>query len=187
MHIYKFRLLSTENDEFIRDIEIMANQTFKDLHDTISSCAKMNGNELASFHICDQSWTKNKEITLMDMRFEMETEGADLESQKQTENFYLMDRSLIRDFMDEPHQRLVYEYDFLDMITLFIELHSVRKLNDDYTYPRCTKSIGELLAQPVPMVIEENDSEITEELLADFDELLDDTFEYKGDNPGEFY
>ncbi len=186
MHIYKFRLLSTENDEFIRDIEIKANQTFKEFHDIISSCVKMNGNELASFHICDQSWAKNKEITLMDMRFEMETEGVDVEQENPIENLHLMAQSAIRDFMDEPHQRLVYEYDFLDMVTLFIELQSVRKLNDDNTYPRCSNSIGELSAQPVPIVVEESDSEITDELLADFDELLDDTFEYKGENPGEF-
>jgi len=180
-------LLSTENDEFIRDIEIKANQTFKDFHQIISNCVKMNGNELASFHICDQSWAKTKEITLMDMRLEMEAAGAGLELDKPIEDIYLMAESPIRDFMDEPHQRLVYEYDFLDMVTLFIELQSVRKLNDDDAYPRCSNSEGELMAETVPIVIEESDSEITDELLADFDELLDDTFEYKGENPGEIY
>jgi hypothetical protein len=188
MHIYKFRLLSVENDEFVRDIEIRANQTFKEFHDIISQNVKMNGNELASFHICDQSWTKHKEITLLDMRMEIEPEGTNDETLAPVEDIYLMENSRISDFIEEPHQRMVYEYDFLDMTTLFIELTGVWKLKDENViYPQCTYSEGDLATQPVPRVIAEEDSEMTEELLADFDELLDDTFEYKGDNPGEFY
>ncbi|MEZ5082068.1 MAG: hypothetical protein R2750_01225 [Bacteroidales bacterium] len=67
MHIYKFRMLSGENDDFVRDIEIQASQTFKHFHDIINDCIVMKGNELASFHICDQKWNKNTEITLIDM------------------------------------------------------------------------------------------------------------------------
>ncbi len=188
MHIYKFRLLSAENDEFVRDIEIKANQTFKDFHDIITQCVKMDGNELASFHICDQSWAKHKEVTLLDMRMGMGDVDADDETPGQIEEIFLMEDSRISDFIEEPHQRMVYEYDFLDMTTLFIELTGVWKLKDEgIVYPMCTHSEGELATQPVPRVIEEEDSEMTEELLADFDELLDDTFEYKGDNPGDFY
>lgn len=188
MHIYKFRLLSTENDDFVRDIEIKASQTFKDFHDIISKCVKMNGNELASFHICDQSWTKNKEITLLDMRLENESEEGDSEAQASVEEIFLMENSQISEFIDEPHQRMVYEYDFLDMTTLFIELTGIWKIKDEkIDYPQCTHKEGTLETQAVPRVIEEEDSEMTEELLADFDELLDDTFEYKGDNPGDLY
>lgn len=186
MHIYKFRLLTAENDEFVRDIEIKANQTFKDFHDMISKCVKMNGNELASFHICDQSWTKSKEITLMDMRMENELEEGSSETPASVEEIFLMENSRISDFIEEPHQRMVYEYDFLDMTTLFIELAGVWKIQDENTiYPQCIHKEGDLETQPVPRVIEEEDSDMTEELLADFDELLDDTFEYKGENPGE--
>ena len=188
MHIYKFRLLSAENDEFVRDIEIKANQTFKDFHEMISQCVKMNGNELASFHICDQSWTKHKEVTLLDMRMENAADDGDDETVVPVEEIFLMENSCISDFIEEPHQRIVYEYDFLDMTTLFLELTGVWKIKDEsIVYPRCTHSEGDLATQPVPRVIEEEDSEMTEELLADFDELLDDTFEYKGDNPGDIY
>ena len=188
MHIYKFRLLSTENDEFIRDIEIKANQTFKDFHNMISECVKMKGNELASFHICDQNWTKIKEVTLLDMRMENESKEGDDETLAPVEEIFLMDNSRISDFIDEPHQRMVYEYDFMDMTTLFIELTGVWKIKDEsVTYPQCTLVEGDLEPQTVPRVVEEEDSEMTEELLADFDKLLDDTFEYKGENPGEVY
>ncbi len=186
MHIYKFRLLTAENDEFVRDIEIKANQTFKDFHDMISECVKMKGNELASFHICDQNWTKNKEVTLLDMRRGNELEEDEDETLATVEEIFLMENSRISDFIDDPHQRMVYEYDFLDMTTLFIELTGVWKIKDDsIIYPRCSHLEGDLETQTVPRVIEEEDSEMTEELLADFDELLDDTFEYKGENPGE--
>jgi hypothetical protein len=188
MHIYKFRLLSVENDEFVRDIEIRANQTFKEFHDIISQNVKMNGNELASFHICDQSWTKHKEVTLLDMRMENVADDGDDETVAPVEEIFLMENSCISDFIEEPNQRIVYEYDFLDMTTLFLELTGVWKIKDEsIVYPRCTHSEGDLATQPVPRVIEEEDSDMTEELLADFDELLDDTFEYKGDNPGDIY
>jgi hypothetical protein len=181
MHIYKFRLLSDVNDDFIRDIEIKASQTFEDFHKIISDCINLNGKELASFHICDQKWNKLKEITLIDM---MNGEEPDEDEKQPVMETYLMKDSLIKRFIDEPHQRLLYEYDFLNLQTFFIELLSVYKQKDDaLTYPRCTRSKGDLKEEAKPAVVDdhEEDEEMTDQLLKDFDELLDDTFDIKSD------
>jgi hypothetical protein len=177
MHVYKFRLLSDINDDFVRDIEIQANQTFFDFHNAINQCVKMNGQELASFHICDQKWNKLQEITLIDM-IGMEEPG---EESKTVEETYIMKDSVIRDFINEPHQRLLYEYDFLSQSAFFIELLNVHKQKDDGPYPKCTFKKGDMEQQSVPQPILEEEEELNGQLLHEFDEMLDDTIDFKED------
>lgn len=180
MHVYKFRLLTDTNDDFIRDIEIQAGQSFLDFHKIISQSSNLNGDELASFHICDQKWNKEKEITLIDM-----LEGEDNDGEKKpVEETFVMKDALIRNFIDHPHQRLLYEYDFLNMRTFFIELLSVHKQKDDGTYPRCTLKKGEL-EQPLPpesLLDDEEDDELTRQLISDYDDILDNSLDIKEDS-----
>lgn len=181
MHVYKFRLLSDRNEDFIRDIEIQANQSFLDFHTIISQSTNLNGEELASFHICDQKWNKEKEITLIDM---LDEEFPD-EENKPFEETSIMKDSLIKNFIDDPHQRLLYEYDFLNIRTLYIELLSVHIQKDDGIYPRCTLKKGELELPVVPpLIIDEEDDELDHQLLDDYTDLLDDTFDIKEDMEG---
>jgi hypothetical protein len=177
MHVYKFRLLSDVNDDFVRDIEIQANQTFLDFHNAINQCVKLKGQELASFHICDQKWNKFQEITLIDMIGLEEPE----EEKKVVEETYIMKDAVIRDFINEPHQRLLYEYDFLNLSTFFIELLSVHKQKDESSYPRCTLSKGDMEQLAVPQPIMEEDEELDGQLLSEMDDLLDDTIDFKED------
>src|SRR5210317_1355215 len=123
MHIYKFRMRSEENDVFVRDFEIQASQTFRDFYNIISESVKLKGNELASFHICDQKWNKMVEITLIEMIDESDEE----DDTKHIEETFVMHEAVIRNFINEPSQRLLYEYDFLNMKTFYIELLSVYK------------------------------------------------------------
>ncbi len=180
MHVYKFRLLSDVNDEFVRDIEIQANQTFLDFHNAISQNVKLISQELASFHICDQKWNKLQEITLIDM-IGMEEAG---EEGKTIEETFVMKEAVIRDFINEPHQRLLYEYDFLEMSTFYIELLSVHKQKDEGPYPKCSYKKGDMEQKPIPEPILDEDEELNGEVLSDIDELLDDTFDIKEDAEG---
>jgi len=180
MHVYKFRLLSDTNDDFVRDIEIQANQSFLDFHNIISQCTNLNGEELASFHVCDQKWNKEKEITLIDM---LNEEYPD-EKNKPFEETSIMKDSLIRNFIDDPHQRLLYEYDFLNLRTFYIELLSVHIQKDELVYPRCTLKKGELEQPVVPQPIIDDDEESVQPLVDDYTDLLDDTFDIKEDTEG---
>lgn len=177
MHIYKFRMISEENDNFLRDIEIQANQTFEDFHNIISETVKLNGNELASFHVCDQKWNKLQEITLIEMIDESE-EG---EETRHIEETYVMSKAVVRDFINEPSQRLLYEYDFLNMKTFYIELLSVYKQKDDVKYPRVTNKRGEIIEPVLPEALID-DEELRNQLLQDFEDIIDDTLE----NPSEY-
>ena len=167
MHIYKFRILSEEQNDFVRDIEISSNQTFEDLHKSILKTTGLEGKELASFHITNGRWIKLKEITLIDMmdgRNVLLPEHDDDEEKSIPETCVMKDCKL-KDFVDDPHQRLIYEYDFLHMKTFYIELIQISQAKSNVKYPVCTRSIGELEIKKkpaVPGII--NNNEIPEDM-----------------------
>ena len=78
MHAYRFRLLAEDQDEFLRDIDILANQTFEDFHRALIAMFNLNSEELASFYICDNKWRRIKELTLIDMGHDEDFDDEDM-------------------------------------------------------------------------------------------------------------
>ena len=142
MYTYKFRLFFDEVEDFVRDFELLADQSFLDFHDAIiRNISGLSGEELASFYVCDSKWNKLREITLIDM----DDRGEDGDSSLLPK--ITMEEAILSNLIDDPHQRLIYEYDFLNLKTFFIELLKSSKSDSKYTYPRCTASVGELPKQ----------------------------------------
>ncbi|HOW26562.1 MAG TPA: hypothetical protein PK711_12950 [Bacteroidales bacterium] len=174
MHAYRFRLLSDENDKFVRDIEIKATQTFKEFHEVIRQSVQMDGNELASFFICDRRWNRVKEITLIDMEDRIDDNSEEDESESYSIPMSVMEESVLKDFIDDPHQRMLYEYDILKQGSLFIELMKIVPADEKATYPVCVKSEGMLIPKKVvdedfiPPDVDED------ELLKEFEEMMND-------------
>ena len=65
--VYKFRIISDEVDDFIREIKIDSDASFYDLHEAILKCTGYKDDQMTSFFICDDDWEKEIEITLEDM------------------------------------------------------------------------------------------------------------------------
>jgi len=168
MYAYKFRLFFDEVEDFVRDYEILAEQTFFDFHSAIIKSIKgLYGNELASFYVSDSRWNKLREITLMDMG------DDDGQTPKIT-----MNNAVLSDLIEEPHQRLIYEYDFFNIKTFFIELLKSSEANTDrHTYPRCTASSGELPKQAT----------LSSKNEFDFSNLMDEELEGIDDESNEDY
>jgi hypothetical protein len=138
MYTYKFRLLFDEVEDFVRDYEILASQTFQDFHNIIIESIKgLNDKELASFYICDGRWDKQIEITLIDMDMVSNTEEDDMPRT-------IMSEAVLSDFIDDPHQRLIYEYDFLNLKTFYIELLKTFESNSNGKYPQCVHAKEEI-------------------------------------------
>lgn len=186
MHAYRFRILAEEQDDFLRDIEILASQTFEELHQFLVGLFEFDGKELASFSICNGKWHKLSEITLIDMqvdendKFEDEEEKSNSGQKLKT---YLMSNSKIRDFIEDPHQRIIYEYDFLHQRTFFLELSKILTVEDGFRYPRCIKSEGNLAKTGVnlkiPGELDLLDAGLSNDLFGDekdFEDEIDDTF-----------
>lgn len=173
MKVYKFRVLTDEKDDFIRDLELTEDQTFYDFHLAILQTTSLAGSELSSFFICDQDWFKQSEIMLLDMagpRGESPNGGVMQQ--------YVMEDSCIDDFMTDSKQRILYEYDFLNPKTFFIELIDVIESDPEVRYPHCSLRKG-LLNIPVDQKLDlEVDDELdASALLKDFNSLLFQTLD----------
>ena len=187
MYTYKFRLLFDDVDDFVRDYEILAEQSFKDLHDAIiESIAGLDGKELASFYICDGRWEKQKEITLIDMDMNENSSFSD-EKEENFEPKAIMSESVLSDFIDDPHQKLIYEYNFLNINTFYLELVKTFESDGKAKYPRCTHSVGEmpkttdqLLDEDLTLDYEDDDEEETVDYYDEEDmQSLNDDIEFQ--------
>ncbi|MBD5191744.1 MAG: plasmid pRiA4b ORF-3 family protein [Barnesiella sp.] len=132
--IFNFRVVSDEVDNFRREIQIDTTATFLDLKNAICDSVGFDKNEMCSFFICDEGWEKEKEITLEDM-------GTDSD-----QDAYLMDETVLEDFIDDEGQRLLFTFDYLSDRSFFIEMNEIiprRNLKD----PVCTLAKGNPPAQ----------------------------------------
>jgi hypothetical protein len=136
MHVFRFRVFLEDVDEFYRDIEILASSTFEQFHTIIKQSVELQGQELASFYMCDGKWTRRQEITLVDM---VEDEDDEDEVAKAP---LVMCKCKLAELIDDPHQRLVYVYDFLNFYEFNIELLKIIPADKKVKYPRCVRKSG---------------------------------------------
>ena len=101
--------------------------------------------QMSSFFLCDRNWEKEKEITFEDM-------GAD-----DDQDVWLMDESVLADFIEDEGQKLLYVFDYITERMFFIEMteHMTgRSLKD----PLCTLSLG--TPPPETIDIDEFDAKV---------------------------
>ncbi|MEG1635850.1 MAG: hypothetical protein RR388_09495, partial [Rikenellaceae bacterium] len=65
--IFKFRMLSDEDENFLRDYEISYDATLKDFHSLICDDIKYDPEQMCSIFLCNDRWMKLREFTLFDM------------------------------------------------------------------------------------------------------------------------
>ncbi len=187
MYYYKFRVYYDEVEDFVRDIEILASDNFENLHKALLSAIPLDGKELASFYICDSKWNKQKEISLMDMcddevKEEPEYDENDEFALRSRLPMFVMKDSLLKDFITDPHQHIMYEYDFLCPKVFYIELLKIQPEEKGVTYPRCTNKVKEMpkdnrnfrLPNPDDNYVEDLDLEEDDDLGTGFDDGYDD-------------
>jgi len=157
MHTYRFRIQSDENEDFVMDVELKANQTFFDFHNAIKQFCNISSNEFASFFICDDKWRKKTEITLV----EMEVEEKNTEEKKVIKE---MKDIVLNSVIINPHQKFIYIYDFLNVYTFYIELTHIKEANEKDTYPKLVKVESELKLNKVINIdsIFDDDDDYTE-------------------------
>ena len=175
MHAYRFRMLLDDQEDFLRDYDILSSQTFLDFHNLIVESVELQGDELASFFVCDRNWRKKKEITLMNMQDDSQEEEEDDDVRNPVKNkipVCEMDKVKIKDIIDDPHQRLLYEYDFLNPKYFFVELTKIVDADKTKTYPVCIKSTGKLATTlPLPIITDDTDDDDIA-LISEFDDIL---------------
>lgn len=142
MIIYRFKFTFEEQDDFSREFEVGSDHTFEDFHNLITENLGVDKGALSSFFIADNRFRKKREISLIDMSPEEHTENAD--GDENQEKMLVMKDAVLSDFIDDPHQKLLYVYDYLNYWTFYLELLKLSPANPKETYPRVSKTNGEV-------------------------------------------
>ena len=201
MLIYRFRLTSNELEDFIREIEIQPTQTFLDFHDIIVSCCDLDSCQNAIFFNTDKKYKPHAEISLKAQKKQVKKYDEELdEIITETNTLQLMKDSKLKTFIEDPHQKMIYEFTGKDFFVFYIELFKILKTEENYLLPRCTKKVGELPKRveillvpeteisgekeifnpPVPLIMQENIFQALQENeaeLAEIESHLDDFLE----------
>ncbi len=135
--IYKFYIVSDEVDNFKREIAIDADDNFFSLRNAILDSVGYTKDQMDSFFICDDDWSKNKEITLTDM-------GSDSD-----EDIWIMDETPLSELIEEEGQKLLFVFDYMTDRAFFMEMKESipgKSLKE----PLCQKKEG----KPAPQFID---------------------------------
>lgn len=127
--IFRFIMLSDEQDDFRREFKIDAEASFLDLHNVITKSVKYDPKEMASFFMCEEDWSKNEEITLVEMDTSSEVDS------------YIMGTTKLSDFLEEEKQKLMYVFDYMSERAFFMELREII-YGEDIDEAQITKSVG---------------------------------------------
>jgi hypothetical protein len=145
MIIYRFRITSEEQEDFIREIEIQPTQTFLDFHEVIQSSADLDMCDKAFFYTTDRKYKKHQEISFKPQKKKLKKYDDELD-EIITEEFelHLMKNSRLKNFIEDPHQKMIYEYFGKEFHAFHIELFKLLKIEDDILLPRCIRKTGNL-------------------------------------------
>ncbi|MGC9332060.1 MAG: IS1096 element passenger TnpR family protein [Bacteroidales bacterium] len=163
MEILTLRILSPENSNFIRDIDIPDEKRFYDLHLAIQSACDYDYSQMTSFYISNKKWEKIQEISMVRM---------DDDDKNAPE---LMKETLLKKYLCKKGQRMLYLFDFFSVRMMFIEVvrvHTMTAKEAKLNYPRCILSEGKA---PPALIVDDFDVYPEDDLLGSDDiENIDD-------------
>ena len=159
MAVYRFRVSFEDYDEVIREIDIKSVQTFKDLHFAIHQSTGYNPEKSSSFYVSNDQWIKNEEIAYLPS------------IKKSSDEITLMEDAKLSRFIDDPHQKFYYTYDFEKPFDFHVELIKILDNNLNATFPNLFRSVGEA-PKITPVIIAPSDMD---------DDMDDDTDDFNED------
>ncbi len=151
-----------------RDIEIASNNNFEQLHNFIEEVFNLPKQQLASFYLSDNEWSKGEEITLMPL-------------DDYSDGISEMQKTILSKLINEKGQKLVYVNDFLLHHTFFVEIKDIKTADSKLKSPICTRTFGEI---PLDVFDMSNilDESISDELMHEFDNEIYDENEFNNED-----
>ncbi len=169
--VFTFRMISGEEDGFVRDFEVRGDQTLLQLHEAIRGNLGYDPGLMSSFFTTDESWSKGIEIPLINMTGE---EGA-----------RTMENTRVEELVTRKGDKLLYVFDYLANRGFFMEVVEVIDPASGQEYPFCSRAAGD----PPPQMLlddlagDDLSSENEDLFPGDEDDLLSDGFENLDDLP----
>ncbi|MGJ1363990.1 IS1096 element passenger TnpR family protein [Sphingobacterium spiritivorum] len=136
MAIYRFRVTFEDYEDVYREIDMLSKQSFLDLHDAIHKTTNYETEVSSSFYVSNDQWKKGTEIALLPSERKVSTDVL------------LMENIRLSKFIDDPHQKFYYIYNFDRPYDFHVELIKILKEEDGKEYPVVFKTVG---AAPKPL------------------------------------
>ena len=159
--IFRLRMLSDENDNFVRDFEVPYDMTLLELHDFIVGALEYE-NCMASFFTADDRWERLREFTAIDMGQSGETAPT------------AMAEATLGQILHRIHDRLIWLFDMFGNRAYYIELLEAKKADDNRRYP-CVA----FEHSPAP---DQFDPELNGDEGSIFEQMMGDYNDYDGDD-----
>ncbi|MBD9301974.1 MULTISPECIES: IS1096 element passenger TnpR family protein [Alistipes] len=160
--VFRFRMLSDENDNFVRDYEVLYDTTLLDFHNFILRSLEYE-DCMASFFTADDRWEKQREFTFMDM--DDGSENAPVAMEKVTLGQIIHDR----------RDRLIYLFDLFGDRAYYLELTGAYEADKEASYPREIYAQAEAPDQYDPSKNRVDDEgSIFGEMMSDFNDFEGD-------------
>jgi hypothetical protein len=140
MAVYRFRIWFEDQEDIYREIDVQTKQSFADLHRCIQEAVGFDNSKDASFFISDDYWRKGREIALNPKQLD-DDDDDDWRRPKKPAIINMRD-ARIADFIDDPHQKILYLFDPQALWTFCIELIRIVEDEAKTNYPKVSKSVG---------------------------------------------
>lgn len=130
MAIYRFKISFEDYDDVVREIDIKSNQTFEELHRALHASTGYPAEVSSSFYVSNDAWIRGEEIALLP------------NARKAERGVKLMENSKLSSFIDDPHQKFYYTYNFDRPFDFHVELIKILDEDNGKTYPFLARSSG---------------------------------------------
>jgi hypothetical protein len=127
--VYRFNIISDESDDFKLLITIDASASFLQLNNIILQSAGYTADQITSFFLCNSTWEKEQEITLIEM-----------DTSSEFDNF-VMDKTIIEEMITEEKQKVLFVFDMINDRAFYMTLAEIIT-GKNQVKPQCIKMEG---------------------------------------------
>lgn len=178
MAIYRFRVTFEDYEDIYREIDMPSKSTFFDLHVQIQKTTGYDLERSSSFYVSNDQWKKGIEIAYLP------------NERKKAAGVLNVEEIRLSKFIDDPHQKFYYTYNFDRPYDFHVELIKILKEEEGKEYPLLYKKIGEapknLTAANFPLGSEEDDDdEYVSEDVEEYGVDEEDDYDMFDDEEGE--
>ena len=162
--ILKLRMLSDEDDCFLRDYEVPYESTLEELHDFICNDLQYEKIPESSFFEADREWNRRREYTHAD---------AGATGSASSASRCRMSENRLSDILHRMHDRLIFRFDPPGDRAYYLEVIDTAEAGAGKSYPNLLLANGEAPDQFDPEASPRNRS-IFEEAMGDYNDFEGD-------------
>ncbi len=178
MAIYRFRVTFEDYEDVYREVDMPSKATFLELHETIHKSTGYDQDKSSSFYVSNDQWKKGTEIAFQP------------NERKKSAGVLMVEDVRLSKFIDDPHQKFYYVYNFDRPYDFHVELIKILKEEDGKEYPAVFKKVGEapkvVSAANFPVTgDEDDDDDYVEEVGEEYGVDEEDDYDMFDDEEGE--